>query len=131
MCLRRFQIKETLLFIGGLYNLSFAIFYILFWKIFRWKRGLRRLLPQDRAIMQVMNIHLIYIFFVFAYISIFHQEGLISTQLGKVIIIVLSLFWFMRAIEQIIFFGLKNLVSIVFMIIMLIGATIYLIPVFV
>ncbi len=123
--------KETLLFIGGLYNLVFAIFHILFWKIFRWKKSLRRLLPQDRAIMQVLNIRLIYIFFVFAYISIFHQEGLISTQLGNVIIIVISLFWFMRAIEQIIFFGLKNLVSIVFMIIMLIGAAIYIIPIFV
>jgi hypothetical protein len=123
--------KETLLFIGGLYNLAFAIFHILFWKIFRWKRSLRRLLPQDRAIMQVMNIRLIYIFFVFAYISIFHQECLISTQLGNVIIIVISLFWFMRAIEQIIFFSLKNFISIVFIIISLIGATIYIIPVFV
>ena len=121
--------KETLLFIGGFYNLAFAIFHILFWKIFRWKRSLRRLLPQDRAIMQVLNIRLIYIFFVFAYISIFHQESLTSTQLGKVIIIVISLFWFMRAVEQIIFFGLKNLVSIIFMIISIIGAIFYLIPI--
>jgi len=121
--------KETLLFIGGFYNLAFAVFHILFWKIFKWKRNLRRLLPMDRAIMQVLNIRLIYIFFVFAYISIFHQEDLISTQLGKVFIIVISLFWFMRAIEQIIFFSLKNLVSIVFMIISIIGAIFYLIPI--
>ncbi|NQV19423.1 MAG: hypothetical protein HQ534_12890 [Armatimonadetes bacterium] len=121
--------KETLLFIGGFYNLAFAVFHILFWKIFKWKRSLRRLLPMDRAIMQVLNIRLIYIFFVFAYVSIFHQEGLISTQLGKVFIIIISLFWFMRAIEQIIFFGLKNLVSIVFMIISIIGAIFYLIPI--
>jgi len=121
--------KETLLFIGGLYNLAFAVFHIMFWKIFKWKRNLRRLLPMDRAIMQVLNIRLIYIFFVFAYISIFHQEDLISTQLGKVFIIVISLFWFMRAIEQIIFFGLKNLVSVVFTIISIIGAIFYLIPI--
>jgi len=121
--------KETLLFIGGLYNLAFAVFHIMFWKIFKWKRNLRRLLPMDRAIMQVLNIRLIYIFFVFAYISIFHQEDLISTQLGKVFIIVISLFWFIRAIEQIIFFGLKNLVSVVFTIISIIGAIFYLIPI--
>ena len=120
--------KETLLFIGGFYNLAFAVFHILFWKIFRWKRNLRRLLPMDRAIMQVLNIRLIYIFFVFAYISIFHQEGLISTQLGKVIIIVISLFWFMRAIEQVIFFSLKRKVSIIFFIVFLIGCIIYFIP---
>jgi hypothetical protein len=123
--------KETLLFIGGFYNLAFAIFHIMFWKIFRWKRSLRRLLPQNRAIMQVLNIRLIYIFFVFAYISVFHQEGLISTQLGKVIIIVISLFWFMRAVEQIIFFGLKRLASVIFLIVFLIGAAIYIIPIFI
>ena len=121
--------KETLLFIGGLYNLAFAIFHILFWKIFRWKKSLRRLLPMDRAIMQVLNIRLIYIFFVFAFISFFYPVDLISTQLGKVIIIVISLFWFMRAIEQALFFSLKRKISIIFFVVFLIGSIIYLIPV--
>ena len=120
--------KEILLLIGGLYNLAFAVFHILFWKIFRWKKSLRRLLPMDRAIMQVLNIRLIYIFFAFAFISFFYPADLISTQLGNVIIFIILFFWLMRAIEQVLFFSLKRKISIIFFFVFLIGCIIYLIP---
>ena len=120
--------SKTFLLIGGLYNIGFVIFHMLFWKIFQWKEDLRSISYVNRAIMQVLNIRLTYVFVVFAYISIIHLEDLISTQLGNTILVAISLFWFMRAIEQIKFFGIKNKYSAVLFVIFLIGSIIYAIP---
>ena len=45
--------SETLLIIGGIYNLLFAFFHLLFWKIFDWKTDLASLTSVNRAIMQI------------------------------------------------------------------------------
>jgi len=34
---------ESLLIVGGFYNLVFAIFHLLFWKIFKWDSELSKL----------------------------------------------------------------------------------------
>ena len=120
--------NKVLLLVGGLYNLGFVLFHLSFWKIFRWHEELRLISPVNRGIMQVLNIRLSYVFVVFAYVSIFHWEELISTPLGITILISISLFWFMRAIEQIKFFSLKDNRSAAIFIVFVIGCVLYLIP---
>lgn len=119
------------LMIGGIYHIGFIIFHIFFWKIFRWKADLRSLMPLNRGIMQVINLCLIFVFFIFAYISFFYRQELVATPLGKVMLLLIAIFWLLRAIEQIIFFPRKNVVSIIFLIIFLSGSALYLIPYFV
>ena len=113
---------------GGVYNLAFAIFHFLFWRLFRWKQDLPNLAPVNRAIMQVLNIRLIYVFIGFAYISFFFTNELISTRLGRQILLFIAVFWIMRAGEQKIFFELRNRVSIALFIFFLCGGVIYLLP---
>ena len=121
---------NTLLTIGGYYCFAFVVFHILFWKIFRWRQDLHRLTPTNRAIMQILNLRLIYVFLFFGVISLCYQRELLFTSFGEFITIIISLFWFMRAIEQIIFFGLKNRVSILLFIIFLIGGGLYALALF-
>lgn len=121
---------EILLKIGGIYNLAFAVFHCLFWKIFKWDSELRQLNFLNRAIMQVLNLCLIFCFLIFFYISVFHTSDLLTTGLGKSILICISIFWLFRAVEQILFFKLKDLVSAFFLIFFICGAVIYLIPLF-
>ncbi|MCJ7771591.1 MAG: hypothetical protein MUP22_00495 [Desulfobacterales bacterium] len=121
---------EILLKIGGIYNLAFAVFHCLFWKIFKWDSELSQLNVLNRAIMQVLNLCLIFCFLIFFYISVFHTSDLLSTPLGQSILICISIFWLLRAMEQILFFKLKHWGSVVFLIIFIFGAVIYLIPVF-
>ena len=82
----------------------------------------------NRQVMQILNLCLTLVFLIMAYISFFHSEELLSTSIGKTLLFAITLFWFLRMIEQIFFFGLKTTKSIVFTLIFLLGTVIYLIP---
>jgi hypothetical protein len=117
--------KNILLLTGGLYSLAFAVFHMLFWRVFRWKADLQRLIPVNRAIIQVLNLRLIYVFLVVGLATVLFPVALLSTEFGMFILGVVSLFWFMRAIEQIIFFGLHSVASIALFWVFLIGSGLF------
>ena len=119
---------KTLITIGGFLWLAFFVFHIFFWKLFDWKRDLKNLTKTNKAIMQVLNLCLMFCFLIFAYISLFQTEELLTTGLGKTLLIGMVLFAVFRAIEQVIFFDLKHPRSIAVLFFALIGMTIYLIP---
>jgi len=119
---------KQLLIAGGIFNLAFAIFHILFWKIFNWKTELKKLDFMNSAIMQVLNLCLTFCFLIFAYISFFHHKELLTTSIGKSLLAGISIFWLLRAIEQIIFFGIKHWQSIIFLLVFVGGAILYAIP---
>ena len=100
--------KTLLLDLCGIYNLSFAIFHILFWKIFKWNEDLKRNSVGNRAIIQILNIRLIYIFLLMAFIYFFYPDQLTETKIGFVLLIGFSGFWIGRTIEQFIFLRVKS-----------------------
>lgn len=116
---------KILLYIGGFYHLAFAAFHISFWKLLDWKRDLSYLTETNQNVMQILNLRLIYVFFVVACLSFFYAESLLADGIGKVILFAIALFWLMRAAEQIIFFGLKDKISIALFVSFLPGALIY------
>ena len=120
---------ESLLIIGGFYNLVFAIFHLLFWKIFKWDSELNKLSFINRAIIQVLNLCLTFCFLLFAYISFFHLSELLTTSLGKTFLIGITVFWFLRSIEQVVFFKLKHWSSAVFLLVFVVGTIVYAIPI--
>lgn len=119
---------KNYIIIGGYYNLSFVIFHIFFWKIFDWKKQLRLLNNVNKGIMQILNICLILVFLLFAYFSFFFTEELITIDIGKSLLLFIALFWFIRGIIQIYFFGLKNRISLIFFLLFFLGAMIYIYP---
>jgi hypothetical protein len=122
------DLSEVMILIGGFYNLGFAIFHLMFWRLFRWKRDLSSLTFINRSVMQILNLCLTFVFLLMAYISFFNTSELIQTNLGKALLVGFSLFWFLRMIEQIIFFRIRNLISIALTLVFLFGCVIYLIP---
>ena len=121
---------KLILTIGGVYNLGFVVFHILFWKIFRWKEDLASLTQVNRSVMQILNLRLTYVFLVMTYVLFGCQSELIGTKLGQTLLIAFSIFWLMRAVEQVIFFGLKHKVSNGMAVLFFIGGVIHLLPVF-
>lgn len=119
---------RTLILVGGFYNLAFAVFHLLFWRIFNWKTDLKQVSFLNRAIMQVLNLCLIWVFAIFGYISIFHANDLLASSLGHSLLVLMALFWLFRAIEQIIFFRLKSWGSWLFLAVFLIGVLLYAYP---
>ncbi|MCB9258201.1 MAG: hypothetical protein H6612_02525 [Ignavibacteriales bacterium] len=120
--------NETILYLGGIYNVILIIFHLSFWKIFNWKKELSRMNFLNRNVYQILNISLTFIFVIFAYLSFFYNHELLVTPLGNITLKLISFFWFFRTLQQIYFFGIKNLTSIGFTIFLLVGAIIYFIP---
>ena len=100
--------KYTILSIAGYYCLAFVVFHLFFWKIFRWKADLKRLMPVNKAIMQVLNLHLTFVFLFIGFAIFLFTNELINTAFGNYILGAMAIFWFIRAIDQIIFFDRKN-----------------------
>jgi len=123
--------KSMLLSIGGIYCFALAVFHVFFWKLFRWRQDLHRLTATNRAIMQILNLRLIYVFIIFGVMSLVFREDLLGTSIGRFIVIAISLFWFGRAIEQVIFFGLRRPISVAFFVTFLVGCTIFALPIFI
>lgn len=119
---------KTLIIIGGFLWLAVFVFHVFFWKLFDWKRQLSKLSDVNRAVMQVLNLCLMWVFLIFAYISIFHADELLTTGLGKTILTGIVLFGVFRAVEQVIFFNLKDIRSKLVLFIALIGTIIYAVP---
>ncbi len=120
---------RTLIYIGGFYCLVFAVFHLAFWKMFEWKRELPKLKPVNRGVMQVLNLRLTYVFLVIAFITFLFADDLLTTNLGKVILGATSLFCLMRAIEQPIFWKFDK-IGAVFFVVLLLGAGIFAVPIF-
>ena len=116
------------LFAGGVFHLALAIFHLFFWRIFRWRQDLASLTRVNRAVAQILNLCLTFVFFAAAYLSFFHAAELLSAPLGRTILASIALFWILRLILQFVFFGARHRVSILFIVIFLVGAALYLLP---
>jgi hypothetical protein len=134
--------NNSLIIFGGIFHLGFAVFHLFFWQLFKWKPARRAeyinmlesgkesitLTYINNSITQILNLCLTFVFLVAAYISFFYSSELLSSNLGKVILISISAFWFLRTIEQLIFFGLKKRLSVKLTLLFITGFLIYLIP---
>ena len=119
---------EEMIRLGGLCNISLVVFHLMFWRLFDWQQDLRSLSWVNRAIMQVMNLSLILIFLIFGYLSLGYPRELLDSELGQRLLLLMALFWFARAMQQILFFQLKHWISQVFLLVFLGIALLYAIP---
>jgi hypothetical protein len=122
--------KNIFLSVAGYYCIAFFLFHLAFWKIFRWKADLQRLSPVNRAIIQVLNLRLLYLLLCIGAALLLFQTDFIETGLGRFILITMSIFWFMRAVEQIVFFSRTNIISWILVVVFLIGSFLFIMPIF-
>lgn len=113
---------------GGVLTAGFAVFHLFFWKLFRWNWDLAKLTSVNRAIVQILNLCLIFAFVIFAYLSLAHTAALLATDLGRSLLFLIAVFWYLRAVEQVVFFGLRKPVSIMFFVLFLVGGSLYALP---
>ncbi len=102
------------LYTAGVLNLGLLVFHAFFWRLFRWRGELAKLSSLNRNVMQIMNLCLMALFAVLAYLSFAHARALLTSSLGNALLVGIALFWFLRAAEHVWFFGLKSPVAIVF-----------------
>ena len=122
------NLAEVSLTAGGIFNLGFAVFHLFFWRLFNWRKDLASLTPVNRSVMQILNLCLTFLLLVMAYVSLFLRREMLSTGLGKVLLIAFALFWFLRMLEQVFLFEVKSKLSAVFTLIFLLGSALYIVP---
>ncbi len=119
---------ELLIKLGGVYHILLIIFHLLFSRIFNWQQDLASLSFINRQTMQVLNITLIFVFLIFAWISLLHTQELLSTTLGNNLLILISLLWMGRSVLQVIFYKLSHWASFILLCYFLAGSLLYGIP---
>lgn len=96
--------NKAFLIAGGILNALFAIFHLALPLLARWQDSLSTLSTDNQAIMYTLNLAVALTLLVFAYVSVFHQRDLLTTNLGKAVIVSIGLFWFVRAVAEILYF---------------------------
>lgn len=119
---------NTIIYICGIYSFLFGVFHILFWKFFNWKTALQKLTLPNRAIMQILNLRLIYYFFFVAFICFSFPTELHTTELGKVFLIGNSIFWFGRTIEQFVFLQINPIKVHILTFLFVLGIALFALP---
>lgn len=119
---------KRLIQIGGVINLLFVTFHLSFWQIFDWGKSLASLSSDDRAIMQVLNIHVAYVLAVFSILSLVFSDEMSTIKLGRMVGMGIAGFWFLRAVNQAVFWGLAFAGSWVIIVVCLGVAVLYIIP---
>jgi len=117
-----------MIFLCGVYSAGFAIFHSQFWRIFHWKNDLSKLLPANKAIIQISNLRLIYFFVFVAAICFIFPDQLLNTSLGRFFMGGMSLFWLGRTIEQFIFLRIDHPLVHLLTYLFLVGAMLFAIP---
>ncbi len=124
-----FNPSQKVIWAVGMFHVAFGLFHLGFWRIFQWNKSLACLDTVNRAIMQILNLCLTFIFFLIAYACFVHTDDLITTCLGRALLVGFSLFWFCRTAEQVAFLGLRPTpISVGFTGTFFVGGVICLIP---
>ena len=119
---------KRLVQIGGVINLLFAAFHLSFWKLFNWQQSLAVLSSDDRAVMQVLNIHTAYVLVVFAILSFVFSSEMSASKLGRMVGMSIAGFWILRAVNEAVFWDLSSVRSWVLIVVCLVIAALYIIP---
>jgi hypothetical protein len=115
----------------AIYNLGFGIFHLFFWRILRWDEQLKKVSPNNRAVVQTLNICLTFMFFLIAYCFFIYTIEIESTDLGRTLLIGIGLFWLIRAILQIYLFKMKARIHKFLFLLFVVGVLLHIAPFFV
>lgn len=115
-------------YLGGLLHLGWAIFHLLFPRLFEWGKRLEPLDPVNQGIMRVMNLCLTFYFVAAAYLSWYWAEDLLETALGRQLLAVLAAFWLLRLGLQFSYFRATHPTSLLLSFLFLLSAAAYAFP---
>lgn len=112
----------------GLHSLGFALFHLAFWKLFDWKHELARLQLPTRAVTQILNLRLIYLFLGVAAMCFVFPDELRDTPLGRALLAFMALFWVGRTIEQFVFLRVNHAMAHALTVLFVLGAVLFALP---
>ena len=119
---------KILLLVGGILNLIFGLLHLSLGKALNWSETLSCLSLDNQATVYTLNTHLAFICLAFAYLSLFQRKDLLTTRIGQAVTAAIGLFWILRAVNQVVFYGVSAPDTPFWVIVCLVVSSIYLIP---
>ena len=100
--------SEILIYIGGSYLLVWALTHFYFPKLLDWENALATLDDFNRILMLIFSKLLLFFYLGTALICFIYAGELPDTDLGLALLIFLSLYWLVRALLQVKYFGFRK-----------------------
>lgn len=116
--------------VAAIFNLAFGVFHLFFWRLLNWSEQLKKVSPVNRAVFQALNICLTFMFFLMAYVFLFHANEVYASTVGKVLLIGMAVFWCLRAVIQIYLFDLSGRIHQFLLFLFIVGIILHIIPLF-
>lgn len=123
------DVHATLL-LCALHSFAFAAFHLAFWKLFKWPASLRDTTLANRAILQIANVQLIWVFVLIGVLCLRFPDELATTALGRWLLGGMSAFWAIRLIGQFVWLRVNRPLVHVLSILFAIGAVLFALPLF-
>lgn len=114
---------------GGI-TTFFSIFHLSFYWLFNWKERLSSLDTDTWAIFHAFNYGMNMMFIMFAMVSLFMANKLLSESLGRVLLVFMSSIYVMRIVSEFVLWKCRQPMSALIIILCLLPAILYLLPLF-
>jgi len=92
--------SHTLLLLCALHSFGFAAFHLAFWRLFDWPRTLAGTTRPNRAIVQIANLQLAWVFAAVGLACLLYRDEMTTTGPGRGLLAGMALFWAIRCVTQ-------------------------------
>ena len=121
--------NRILLLIGGLINLLVGAMHVSLGQGLNVSQSLSCLSLDIQATLYTLNVHVAFTCLIFAYLSFFHRKGLLLTSTGRAVTAAIALFWILRAVNQVLFYGVSASATPFWVIFCLMVSLLYVVPI--
>ena len=109
----------------GLHSAAFALFHLAFWRLFDWPRSLQATTRPNRAILQIANAQLVWVFAGIALLCFAMPAQLATTPLGHALLAGMAVFWWLRLALQFVWLRLPHPLVQALSVLFVIGALLF------
>ena len=99
---------NPLLLLCAAHSFGFALFHLGFWRQFDWPRTLQDTTRPNRAIIQIANLQLVWVFTGVGLLCLLYPEELVATPLGRAVMAGMAVFWIIRVAAQLIWLRIHH-----------------------
>ncbi|MDR7191621.1 hypothetical protein [Luteimonas terrae] len=100
--------SDWLILACGLHSAAFALFHLGFWRLFDWPRTLMATTRPNRAIVQIANAQLVWVFGAVALLCFVMPAELAATPLGRAVLAGMAGFWWLRLVLQFVWLRVRH-----------------------
>ena len=116
------------LLLCAVHSFGFAAFHLAFWKLFDWKHELAKVGLPTRAVTQILNLRLTYVFAGMGTLCLLYPSQLRGTPLGRALLWFMLLFWIGRTLEQFVFLRVNHRMVHLLTALFVLGAVLFALP---